>query len=84
MDLARVCGQLVANHIEDGFHAQPLRLVQNLDPEGNPRGKPYIVLDRIGVADGQIVLIETAMEATLGMGVRCAADAAIVGIVDKY
>ena len=85
MILAKVCGNVVATHKEPGFHAVPLRFVVkvfDMNP-AEPIGEPFIAIDRIGVCDGEFVLLETAMESGLGMSRRCGADAAIIAIVDK-
>tara|TARA_Y100000589_G_C26577707_1_gene397102 strand:+ start:219 stop:479 length:261 start_codon:yes stop_codon:yes gene_type:complete len=85
MILARVCGNVVATHQEAGFHSVPLRFVVKVF-DMNPAkqiGEPFIAIDRIGVSDGEFVLLETAMESSLGMSRRCGADAAIIAIVDE-
>ena len=85
MILAKVCGNVVATHIEPGFYAVPLRfVVKVLDlSDSGSVGEPFIAIDRIGVCDGEFVLLETAMESGLGMPNRCGADAAIIAIVDR-
>lgn len=84
MDVCIVAGKLVTCHQDIGFNASSLRILYKLGSDGQRLGKPFVALDRIGVDDGQIVLIETAMEATMGLGKVCAADAAIIAIVDKF
>ncbi|MEE2924773.1 MAG: EutN/CcmL family microcompartment protein [bacterium] len=85
MILAKVCGNVVATHIEPGFHSVPLRFVVKVFDlnDSETVGEPFIAIDRIGVCDGEFVLLETAMESGLGMSRRCGADAAIIAIVDK-
>ena len=85
MILAKVCGNLVATHIEPGFHSVPLRFVVKVFDikDSEPVGDPFIAIDRVGVCDGEFVLLETAMESGLSMARRCGADAAIIAIVDK-
>ncbi|PCJ17870.1 MAG: hypothetical protein COB02_12445 [Candidatus Cloacimonadota bacterium] len=83
MILARVCGNIVASHAESGFHAQPLRLVQKLDKDLKAYGAISSAIDRIGVGNGEIVLLETSLESSLGLLNMCASDQAIIAIVDK-
>lgn len=85
MILARVCGNVVATHIEPGFNSIPLRFVVKVFDlnQAEPVGEPFIAIDRVGVCDGEFVLLETSMESGLGMSRRCGADAAIIAIVDK-
>ena len=85
MILARVCGNVVATHIEPRFNSIPLRFVVKVFDlnQAEPVGEPFIAIDRVGVCDGEFVLLETSMESGLGMSRRCGADAAIIAIVDK-
>lgn len=83
MILARVGGTVVSTIKEAGFAALPLRVVQKVDREMKPYGAEFIAIDRIGVDYGQIVLLETSMEATMGLALKCGADAAIIAIVDE-
>lgn len=83
MILAQVGGVVVATVKEPGFLGLPLRIVQKVDYNFQGYGAAFIAIDRIGVADGQIVLLETSMEASMGLEHRCGADAAIIAIVDK-
>lgn len=85
MILARVCGNVVATHHEKGFAGKVLKIVVPIHEmeEGVPQGAPYVVLDRIGVNDGEIVLLETAMESSMGLDGRVSCDAAIIAIVDR-
>jgi microcompartment protein CcmK/EutM len=83
MILARVCGNLVNSAQEPGFDGVPIRIVQKVDYDGNACGAPFMVIDRIGANNGEVVLLETAMEASMGMNKKCAADNAIVAIVDE-
>ena len=75
----------MATHIEPGFNSIPLRFVVKVFDlnQAEPVGEPFIAIDRVGVCDGEFVLLETSMESGLGMSRRCGADAAIIAIVDK-
>ncbi|MCO4781287.1 MAG: ethanolamine utilization protein EutN [Candidatus Cloacimonetes bacterium] len=83
MILAKVCGNIVLSHVEEGFLSQPIRLVQKLDQELKPYGAITSAIDRIGVGNGEIVLLETSLESSLGLSALCASDQAIIAIVDK-
>lgn len=83
MILAKVCGNIVISHLEEGFHAQPIRLVQKLDKDLKPYGPISSAIDRIGVGNGEVVLLETSLESSLGLNAMCASDQAIIAIVDK-
>ncbi len=88
MILARVKGTVVATHHESGFDGLALKIVQkvqSLDEVDDEisSAKDLIVIDRIGANEGQFVLLETSMESCLGMDRLCAADAAIIAIVDS-
>lgn len=85
MILARVCGNIVATHHEPGFDAVPLRFVVKVFDMDTAKsvGEPFIAIDRVGVNDGEFVLLETSMESGLGMSQPCGTDAAIIAIVDK-
>ena len=85
MILAKVCGNVVATHHEPGFDAVPLRFVVKVfDVKYQDYyGEPFVAIDRVGVNDGEYVLLETSMESGLGMSQLCGADAAIIAIVDK-
>jgi microcompartment protein CcmK/EutM len=81
--LGCVGGVVVATIKEPGFASLPLRIVRKVDRELVPYGPEFIAIDRIGVDDGQVVLLETSMEASMGLALKCGADAAIIAIVDR-
>lgn len=86
MILARVRGTVVATHHEPGFYTQSLKFVEkvnDLEDRSLSLSALSIAIDRIGANEGEFVLLETAMEAGLGMERVCGADTAIVAIVDK-
>jgi len=86
MILARVRGTVVATHQEKGFFAQSFKFVEKVfDMEERPLNLTSlsIAIDRVGANEGEYVLLETAMEAGLGMDALCGTDTAIVAIVDK-
>lgn len=86
MILARVRGTVVATHHEPGFHSQPLKFVEKV-PDMEERKMVIaalsVAIDRIGANEGEFVLLETAMEAGMGMDRVCGTDTSIVAIVDK-
>ena len=86
MILARVRGTVVATHHEPGFHSQTLKFVEkvnDLEERKMILSALSIAIDRIGANTGEFVLLETAMEAGLGMDKVCGTDTSIVAIVDK-
>ena len=58
-------------------------IVQPVDRAGRDHGKPVVAIDRIGVGEGELVLVEKSKEAILGLQQELTpADAAIVARVD--
>jgi microcompartment protein CcmK/EutM len=87
MILARVKGTVVATHHDPGFHGLALKIVEKVESLEETAYKisssrDLIAIDRVGANEGEFVLLETSMESCLGMDRLCAADAAIVAIVD--
>jgi ethanolamine utilization protein EutN len=84
MFLGRVVGNAVVTVKSEGLHGFPLLVVQPLDHHQKPKGAPIIVLDRIGVGPGEVVMLETSREATLGLRHPLVpTDVAIVARVDS-
>jgi microcompartment protein CcmK/EutM len=84
MFFARVIGTVVTSVSDEGLRSFPLLLVQPLTPERQPKGKPVIATDRIGVGPGEEVVCETSKEAGLGLARELIpTDAAIVARVDR-
>ena len=59
-------------------------VVQPLDPEGNPTGRPVVAIDTVRAGPGDIVYFVKGREAAHTLSDKFnPADAAIMGIVDK-
>ena len=84
MFFARVIGKVVTSVSDEGLKGLPLLLVQPLTPTREPKGKPVIATDRIGVGPGEEVFCETSKEAGLGLPRELVpTDASIVARVDR-
>jgi len=84
MFFARVIGKVVTSLAYEGLKGFPLLLVQPLTPQREPKGRPIVALDRIGVGPGEEVFCETSCEAGLGLRVKLVpTDASIVARVDR-
>lgn len=83
MILAEVVGTVVASAKDPGLVPLPLLLVQPLTHQRKPKGDPLVATDRIGVGVGEIVFLEVAKEAGLGLEKDLVpTDLAIVAKVD--
>lgn len=85
MKFGRVLGTLVNGAAHPGLKGIPLLVVQLVDEELNPVGAPVIAGDRLGVGPGELVFMEEAMEASLGLDERFVPiDLGIVGRADTW
>ncbi len=83
MILARVIGTVVATRKDEGLSATTLLVIQPLQPDRTPAGKPLVAVDSVGAGVGEDVFYVRAREAALPFLPReVPTDAAIVGIVD--
>lgn len=84
MQLAEVIGTVVASVKSDGLEGVRFLIVQPLDRERTPRGRPVIAADAVAMAGpGDLVYVVGSREAALAMPVPFVpVDHAIVGIVD--
>ena len=84
MDLARVIGRVVCTIKDPSLVGVKLLLVQPLDGQGEPRGKPLVALDSVGSGAGEMVFYVTGREAAFAfLPDTVISDASIVGIVDR-
>jgi ethanolamine utilization protein EutN len=92
MHLARVTGTLWATRKYDTSEGATLQLIQPLDDEQKPLGRPLVAADTVGAGPGEVVFYTTAYEAVIpfvtrrggrGLGTLTPLDAAIVGIVER-
>jgi microcompartment protein CcmK/EutM len=84
MQLARVIGNVVStmkNHALDG---RKILIVQTLDADLNPKGRPILALDAIGAGVGELVFWCRGKEASFPFKRdETPTDCTIVGIIDS-
>jgi ethanolamine utilization protein EutN len=85
MKLARVIGTLVATRKYEGLEGVKLLVVQLLDEDLKPAGRPQIAADGTAQAGpGELVMVVGSREAAQAMPVVFVpVDLAITGIVDE-
>jgi ethanolamine utilization protein EutN len=83
--LGRVLGTVVATEKADGLEGIKLLIVQLLDREQNPDGRPVVAADAVAMAGpDELVYVVAAREAAQAMPEPFVpVDHAIVGIVDE-
>jgi ethanolamine utilization protein EutN len=83
--LARVVGDVVATIKHPELHGRKLLLVQPLNRDGTPRGKPVIAVDVVdaGPGDPVLVLDEGNGAAQVVRRPRGPLRTVIVGVVDE-
>jgi len=57
MNLARVCGTVVAERRSDNVAGARFLLVEDCDQRGVPKGECLVALDMVGADRGQLVLL---------------------------
>jgi microcompartment protein CcmK/EutM len=83
MILGRVIGNVVATRKYTGLEGAKLLVVQVLDKELQPRGRPQVAVDVAQAGEGDTVFIARKREASIAYPVRnLPIDLAIVGIVE--
>ena len=84
MHIAKVIGTVVATRKVEPLKGSKLLVVQPLDPQGKPTGRPVVALDTVRVGPGDIVYFVKGREAAHTIADKFnPADAAIMGIVDR-
>jgi ethanolamine utilization protein EutN len=84
MQLARVIGTVVATVKNETLEGRKFLIVQTLDAELNPKGKPQVALDAIGAGVGELVFWCRGKEASFPFKREdTPTDCTIVGIVDS-
>ncbi|MDD2715977.1 MAG: EutN/CcmL family microcompartment protein [Candidatus Wallbacteria bacterium] len=84
MNLARVCGNVVASHKYPSLDGYKLILIQPLNGELEKTGKQIIATDLIGAGTDELVFYVTSREASNTMeNPLVPTDASILGIVDE-
>lgn len=84
MQLARVIGTVVATIKNDSLEGRKLLIVQTLDTNLQPNGKPMVAVDSVGAGMGELVFWCRGKEASFPFKREdTPTDCTIVGIVDS-
>jgi len=84
MHLARVIGTVVATVKNDSLEGRKLLVVQTLDANLAPQGKPIVALDSVGAGIGELVFWCRGKEASFPFRREdTPTDCTIIGIVDS-
>lgn len=85
MYLGRVIGTCVASTKVEGLDGQKLLVVQPLDRQAAPHGRPEIAVDVAQAGPGDLVFLVGSREAALALEhTFVPVDSAVVGIVDDW
>jgi microcompartment protein CcmK/EutM len=84
MQIARVIGNVVSTVKNESLHGRKFLVVQTLDADLNPKGKPTIALDAVGAGVGELVFWCRGKEASFPFKRdETPTDCTIVGIIDS-
>ncbi len=84
MQIARVIGTVVSTVKNESLHARKLLIVQTLNADLEPKGKPMIALDAVGAGEGELVFWCRGKEASFPFKRDSTpTDCTIVGIIDS-
>lgn len=84
MQIARVIGNIVSTIKNDSLESRKLMIVQTLDADLKPKGKPMIALDAVGAGIGELVFWCRGKEASFPFKREdTPTDCTIVGIIDS-
>ena len=84
MQIARVIGTVVSTVKNETLEGRKFLIVQTLDADLNPKGKPQIALDAIGAGVGELVFWCRGKEASFPFKrENTPTDCTIIGIVDS-
>jgi len=93
MHLARVTGTLWATRKYEDMDGAVLQLIQPLNDDLTPLGRPLVAADTVGAGPGELVLYITNYEAVIpfltrrggkGLGTLVPLDASIVALVERW
>jgi len=83
--LAKVTGTVVATRKDPGLVGRKLLVIQPLDTQHQPEGKPLVAIDSIGAGAAEEVFWVRGREASFPfLPDEVPSDATIVGIVDHW
>ena len=84
MQIARVIGTVVSTMKNRALDGRKILVVQTLDANLNPKGKPMLALDAIGAGVGELVFWCRGKEASFPFKRdETPTDCTIVGIIDS-
>jgi ethanolamine utilization protein EutN len=84
MQLARVIGNVVSTVKNSTLEGRKLMVIQVLDGDLRPVGKPLVAVDSVGAGAGELVFWCRGKEASFPFGgSEVPTDCTIVGIVDS-
>ena len=84
MQIARVIGTVVATIKNETLEGRKLLIVQTLNADLEPTGKPLIALDSVGAGEGELVFWCRGKEASFPFKRDSTpTDCTIVGIIDS-
>lgn len=84
MQLARVIGTVVATIKNESLEGQKLLVIQTLNRDLEPSGKPMVAIDSVGAGAGELVFWCRGKEASFPFKRDdTPTDCTIVGIVDS-
>ncbi|HEY3040422.1 MAG TPA: EutN/CcmL family microcompartment protein [Pyrinomonadaceae bacterium] len=84
MQLARVIGTVVATVKNDSLDGRKLLVVQSLNKDLKPAGKPMVAVDSVGAGVGELVFWCRGKEASFPFKREdTPTDCTIIGIVDS-
>ena len=84
MQLARVIGNVVATIKNESLQGRTLLIIQSLNKDLEPSGKPMVAIDSVGAGVGELVFWCRGKEASFPFKREdTPSDCTIVGIVDS-
>ena len=85
MQIARVIGEVVATHKDENLTGLKLLIVQPLNADRQPSGKPLVAVDAVGAGAGEHVFFVRGKEASFPyLPDEPPVDAGIVGIIAHW
>ena len=85
MQIARVIGEVVATRKDENLTGLKLLIVQPLNADRQPSGKPLVAVDAVGAGAGEHVFFVRGKEASFPyLPDEPPVDAGIIGIIDHW
>lgn len=85
MQIARVIGDVVTTRKDENLTGIKLLIVQPLNADRQPSGRPIVAVDAVGAGVGEHVFFVRGKEASFPFyPVEPPVDAGIVGIIDHW